>query len=222
VRFHRVRVESRERLGSYRVLRYPWEGDVEPGQFVLIRAASQRTSFDPFLARPFSVYDLRGGVMSVLLEVRGRGTRLIASSEEIEVSAPHGRGYRPDVPAGRVALIAREGKVAPLRLLYRRLQERGVDHDIFLQLAAAQVPILRDFPGARVVDDFGDLSGYAAVYASGPGAVPPGIPCQVAVEEMMACGEGSCYGCAVPLAGGGYARACVEGPVFEARELAWI
>ena len=28
----------------------------------------------------------------------------------------------------------------------------------------------------------------------------------------MACGFGSCFGCAVPLAGGGYMRLCVDGP----------
>jgi dihydroorotate dehydrogenase electron transfer subunit len=29
----------------------------------------------------------------------------------------------------------------------------------------------------------------------------------------MACGYGACFGCAVPLAEGGYMRLCVDGPV---------
>ena len=32
----------------------------------------------------------------------------------------------------------------------------------------------------------------------------------------MACGFGACFGCAVPLAGGGYMRLCVDGPVRRA------
>jgi dihydroorotate dehydrogenase electron transfer subunit len=36
----------------------------------------------------------------------------------------------------------------------------------------------------------------------------------------MACCYGACFGCVVPLAGGGYARVCVDGPVMEAAALA--
>ena len=38
-------------------------------------------------------------------------------------------------------------------------------------------------------------------------------------EEFMACGMGACAGCAVPLAAGGYARVCADGPIFKAGEV---
>jgi dihydroorotate dehydrogenase electron transfer subunit len=38
----------------------------------------------------------------------------------------------------------------------------------------------------------------------------------LAMEAPMACGYGSCFGCAVPLADGGYMRLCVDGPVVRA------
>jgi len=41
------------------------------------------------------------------------------------------------------------------------------------------------------------------------------VPCQVSVEERMACGLGACLGCAVRMKNGGYRRACKEGPVFD-------
>jgi len=44
---------------------------------------------------------------------------------------------------------------------------------------------------------------------------------QVAVETYMGCGTGVCLGCAVPLAGGGYDRACREGPVYRAQDVVW-
>jgi dihydroorotate dehydrogenase electron transfer subunit len=43
----------------------------------------------------------------------------------------------------------------------------------------------------------------------------------VAVETYMGCGTGVCLGCAVPLRGGGYDRACKEGPVYRAADIDW-
>jgi dihydroorotate dehydrogenase electron transfer subunit len=65
----------------------------------------------------------------------------------------------------------------------------------------------------------------AAVYACGPPAmleavramtIDRGIAAELAMETPMACGFGACMGCAVPLAGGGYTRLCVDGPVVRA------
>ncbi|MBX6371846.1 MAG: dihydroorotate dehydrogenase electron transfer subunit [Acidothermus sp.] len=65
------------------------------------------------------------------------------------------------------------------------------------------------------------------VYACGPMpmlravsriAASAGVACQVAVEEMMACGIGVCMTCVLPVIGDDgvtrMVRACVEGPVF--------
>ena len=46
------------------------------------------------------------------------------------------------------------------------------------------------------------------------------LPCQVSLEEFMACAVGGCAGCAVRVvteAGVAMKRVCVDGPVFEAR-----
>jgi len=51
------------------------------------------------------------------------------------------------------------------------------------------------------------------------------LPCQVSLEERMACGLGACLGCAVPVrtAAGDVAfqRVCKEGPVFDIRQIFW-
>lgn len=52
-------------------------------------------------------------------------------------------------------------------------------------------------------------------------AARAGIPCQVSLEERMACGIGACLGCAVRLTDGSMVRSCKEGPVFDAGRLAW-
>jgi dihydroorotate dehydrogenase electron transfer subunit len=50
-----------------------------------------------------------------------------------------------------------------------------------------------------------------------------GLPCQVSIETMMACGMGACLGCAVPGRGrpDRYLHACTDGPVFDAGEIDW-
>jgi hypothetical protein len=46
-----------------------------------------------------------------------------------------------------------------------------------------------------------------------------GVAAELAMETPMACGFGSCFGCAVPLADGGYIRLCVDGPTVNAAEI---
>jgi dihydroorotate dehydrogenase electron transfer subunit len=48
------------------------------------------------------------------------------------------------------------------------------------------------------------------------------LPCQVSLEEFMACGVGGCAGCTVPVQtpqGLAMKRVCVDGPVFDARQV---
>jgi dihydroorotate dehydrogenase electron transfer subunit len=46
-----------------------------------------------------------------------------------------------------------------------------------------------------------------------------GVAAELAMEAPMACGFGACFGCAVPLAGGGYMRLCMDGPVVDAARI---
>jgi dihydroorotate dehydrogenase electron transfer subunit len=48
------------------------------------------------------------------------------------------------------------------------------------------------------------------------------VPCQVSLEEYMACAVGGCAGCAVKIRtpdGPAMKRVCVDGPVFEAADV---
>jgi dihydroorotate dehydrogenase electron transfer subunit len=78
-------------------------------------------------------------------------------------------------------------------------------------------------------------TGAEVVYACGPNAMLRAvaaycgerrIPCQVAVEEQMACGLGVCWTCVVPLLAADAkswwnVRACMEGPVFNGARVWW-
>lgn len=52
------------------------------------------------------------------------------------------------------------------------------------------------------------------------------LSCQVSLEEKMGCGIGACLGCVIKVREKGssaqdYERVCVNGPVFDAKEIIW-
>jgi len=70
----------------------------------------------------------------------------------------------------------------------------------------------------------------AVVYACGPTPMMRAAAalarehearCVVSLENPMACGFGVCLGCAAPLAEGGFALVCRDGPVFDAETVDW-
>jgi dihydroorotate dehydrogenase electron transfer subunit len=243
MKFHKVSVEERRELGDYTLLHYRWKGAIQPGQFVMARAAGFPVTLDPFLARPFSYYDHDGEVASLLFEVRGRGTALLDVASTIEVTAPLGKGFEIESGLGRAALLGGGIGVAPLKILGRHLEARGVSHDVFLGFADAKCSVVAgEFPGAEVatmdgsvgrrgtvLDTGVEMGDYGAVYSCGPNPMLAAVKlaagentlCQLSVEERMGCGNGSCNGCVVPVRGGGYVRSCIEGPVFDAEVVAW-
>lgn len=69
-----------------------------------------------------------------------------------------------------------------------------------------------------------------SVYCCGPSSMmqavaqvcaTQNVPCQLSVEVAMPCGIGVCMGCVLDLADGRRVRCCVDGPVFQAAEVAW-
>ena len=151
-------------------------------------------------------------------------------------------------PPRRQVLVAGGIGLPPIMALSGALAARGVPVTLLLGFRdAAHALVAASFARAKLATDDGSTGhhGYvtellereldedprATVSACGPGvmldavrelAVARGVPAQLALESGMACGYGACYGCAVPLAAGGYARVCVDGPVLEAAALAGV
>lgn len=82
-----------------------------------------------------------------------------------------------------------------------------------------------------LTEKIGDVTGIAAcgsrpmLKAIAQTAEKYNIPCQVSLEERMGCGIGACLVCACALRGKNgtshYGHVCQDGPVFDAREVAW-
>ena len=86
------------------------------------------------------------------------------------------------------------------------------------------------FVDAQVRDILEKDKNFTAILACGPRpmlksvaavAAEFGVPCQVSMEERMACGVGACLGCAIQMADGTMQHVCKDGPVFDAGEVDW-
>ena len=139
--------------------------------------------------------------------------------------------------------------IAPLAILRRELADRGVPQRVLLgfrdRAHSGGLDLFRCSELRLASEDGhsghqgyvtdllavlleGDDAATAAVYACGPPAMletvrelcaERGVEAELAMETPMACGFGSCFGCAVPLAAGGYMRLCVDGPTVNAAEI---
>lgn len=197
------------------------------------------------------VFDVVGAGTLALSRLRPR--------DVVDVLGPLGRPFAPPgEPAGCVLVGGGYG-TAPLFFLAAELRARRCRVDLVIGAASAarlldpaeagrlghSLTVTTDDGSAGrpglVTDPLPELlarTGAGRVYACGPMpmlaavsrvAAAAGVPCQVAVEEQMACGTGICFSCVLPVGGGGgaglaetrMARSCLEGPVFDGAAIAW-
>jgi dihydroorotate dehydrogenase electron transfer subunit len=198
----------------------------------------------------------------------------------VDALGPLGRPFDPpEAPAGCLLVGGGYG-TAPLLFLATELRARRCRVDFVIGAATAgrlldameakrlghSLTVTTDDGSAGrrglVTDPLPGLlaaTGAERVYACGPMpmlaavsrlAAAAGVPCQVAVEEQMACGTGICFSCVLPVGGSGglkpsppvdrgsgglkpsppvdresggtrMARSCLEGPVFDGTAIAW-
>jgi len=148
-----------------------------------------------------------------LLVAGGTG---IASVYQLAVSRKDRGPVEVLLGARTAADLMGEGDFAALGVPLRVATEDGSRGTRGLVTALLE-SALAEGPGARV-------------YTCGPTrmmervaqlAAAAGRPCVVSLENHMACGFGVCLGCAAPLAGGGYALVCRDGPAFDAGAISW-
>jgi len=195
------------------------------------------------------VFDVVGPGTAVLAALRPHDT--------VDVLGPLGRPFsQPDRPTSCLLVGGGYG-IAPLFFLAEGLRTRGCRVDFVAgasttdrlfkaidakRLGRTAVITTEDGSSGQlgvVTDPMPALMAQARtemVYACGPMpmlaavsrvAGAAGVPCEVAVEEQMACGTGICFTCVVPVlegsgpAGTRMARSCTEGPVLDGAAVAW-
>ncbi len=218
----------------------------KPGQFVQVLVPGKT------LRRPISVCDVQDDTIRLVFEVRGEGTAIMAQTktgDSINIIAPLGRGFSLD-PSKKTAFIGGGIGVPPMLYSARQLGANAAVINGFRNKDA--VILSEDFEkaGCRLIvatDDgsFG-IHGFVTqplaeiidqvemICACGPTpmlrniakmAAEKGVPCQVSLEQRMACGVGACLGCAVAVKSEDgsvkYKHVCKDGPVFNSEEVAW-
>jgi NAD(P)H-flavin reductase len=239
-------VVGRETYGPYVVVdvQDPDGRPPGPGQFYMLAAVERWGGGDgerPFLPRAFSVLRVREGRLSFLFDDVGPGTNRLMEldvEDELWLTGPLGEGWRHT--ERRPVLIGGGVGIAPLVALADTLDHPEILLG-FRDAHHAQVgATLGSDPNVALATDDGSAGHHGLVTDLLPGDLsdvelfacgPPGmleairalgVPAQLALESGMACGFGACFGCVTPLAEGGYARVCVDGPVFAAAELAEV
>jgi dihydroorotate dehydrogenase electron transfer subunit len=228
-------------------------GQARPGQFVHLLAGEDRSFplRRPFSIHRVDggtvevVFDVVGAGTRALARLRPH--------DVVDVLGPLGRPFTPPPAPTGCLLVGGGYGTAPLFFLATELRVRRCRVHFVLGAATAGrlldpmeaerlghgLTVTTDDGSAGhrglVTDPLGGLlatTGAERVYACGPMpmlaavsrlAGAAGVPCQVAIEEQMACGTGICFSCVVPLGPGKtrMARSCLEGPVFEGTAIAW-
>ncbi|MEW5895625.1 MAG: dihydroorotate dehydrogenase electron transfer subunit [Candidatus Omnitrophota bacterium] len=120
----------------------------KPGQFVNVRI---QDTLDPFFRRPFGIYRVVDKTIKMLIEIRGKGTSLLAGKKPgdfIDVLGPLGKTFTP--PAQKVknvVLIAGGIGIAPLIAIAETLRNSG--KNIFLLYGAKDKSYMFDFSQIR-------------------------------------------------------------------------
>jgi len=100
---------------------------VQPGQFVHVRILPLKQAL---LRRPFSVFQVSDGTLSLLYKTVGQGTEVLSRmrpGEELSLIGPLGHGFTVPHPGGEVPLLVAGGYgMAALFLLAERSPQRGI------------------------------------------------------------------------------------------------
>jgi len=109
-------------------------GEVQPGQFLNIRLSE---GFEPLWRRPLSIHavDRKLGLVSILFEVVGKGTTILAQKqpgENLNILAPLGNCFPDPDKNSEPVLIAGGLGIAPLYFLAEKLHLNGFNPKVFI------------------------------------------------------------------------------------------
>ena len=220
------------------------------GQFLHVKCGHSRLLRRP-ISVCTCTEDTPEDLARIVFEVRGEGTAWLSrrrAGDRLDVLGPLGNGFALR-PQDRLLLVgggigvppllgqaAATGKRASAVLGFRdagrvMLTQEFRDSCKEVYLCSDDGSVGRHcFVDAQVRDLLEKDNHFTAILACGPKpmlksvaalAEKYGVPCQVSLEERMACGVGACLGCAVQMADGSMKHVCKNGPDFAAGEVDW-
>ncbi len=242
--------EVRDLGDGYGVVVFAADPPIEarPGQFAMVRGDWGHA---PLLPRPMSLLRAGSHAQMLIKAVGEGTRRLLSmrKGDGLDVLAPLGTAFRPPPSGTRAVLVAGGVGVAPLAWWAAEIGSRPGPRPLFLYGGRTKndLPLSEEIllsADLRVTTEDGSrgtkgrvsvlleeaFAKGSFVYTCGPtammaavaaAAAKAGVPCEASLEAPMACGYGVCFGCVVPRTAGGYLYVCKEGPVVDAKDVAW-
>ncbi len=234
---------------EYALLRFSGKQPVtgKPGQFLMVRGDWGTDPILPRAFSLVEVGN-KGAILVREVGKGTKKLREMRPGDELGVLGPGGQGFSVPQAGSRPVLVAGGVGVAPLVFLAEQLASEGVrpifiygarsSQDLPLRSRAAQAgdmiittedgssgeqgmvtgPLQRILEGSEQVQLF-SCGPEPMLKAVALLAKRAGVSCEIALESPMACGMGTCKGCAVPGADGNYRYVCCDGPVFNSAEI---
>jgi dihydroorotate dehydrogenase electron transfer subunit len=223
---------------------------IKPGQFVNILVDDSATTFLRRPISIYDVdYEQNTLDLLILIAGEGtRKLSLKKVGDKVNLLFPLGQGFTWDESTKKVLLIGGGVGLAPLLYLGKELVKEHIQVHTLIGGRSADYIIEKErfesLGQVSVSTDDGslgeaglltvhsimkELGSFDKIYTCGPDpmmkavarmAKEAQVACEVSLENLMACGIGSCL-CCVEDTTTGHRCACTEGPVFNIDELKW-
>ena len=247
-------IENQKITENYFLMKFEDKNPDPPGtaQFINIKINSKQ---DPFLRRPFAVFDHTKKQISILYKVVGKATNLMSKlnkGAEIEYFGFLGKTFNTDIKKKTVWVVAGGIGIGGVNLLLKNIKKcnktelflgfnqfrEASDLSKFLKTdnVKSHIAVLeknkRYFQGNVVELIKTQKIRPDMIFACGPEMMLAGlyhnfihkynIPAFFSLENIMACGIGTCMGCTIKIKEGNkikQKRVCKDGPVFKAENI---
>ena len=218
------------------------------GQFLHVRVGSNTYHPLLRRPLSISNIDAKAGTVSTIYRIVGQGTACLAAvttDSMVDCMGPLGNGFT--IQGKRPLLIGGGMGLAPLSLLAGALCPRPIE--VLMGGRTVEEMFWAEMfkhmcHGLHITTDDGTLGSrgvtldvlpqllesekFDIIYTCGPRIMMEGvaklakkyhIPCQVSLEDYMACGIGGCLSCTCETTGNKRKKVCTDGPVFWAEEV---
>lgn len=222
---------------------------LKPGQFAQVKIEGSPDTFLRRPISIHDV-DYERNTINFLVQVAGKGTERLSNlkpGETLNIIYPLGNSFSLPSENAKVLLIGGGCGVAPLMFLGKFLKSKGFSPEILLGFRNSERIIEYDeYAGIGPVyltteDGSKGEKGFVTdhtvlkerhfdhICCCGPELMMKAVAgyctkkdinCEVSLEHLMACGFGVCLCCVVNTVNGNLCT-CIDGPVFNTKELKW-
>lgn len=219
-----------------------------PGQFAEVLVSNSTTTYlrRPFSI--YDTHPETNELSLLIKKVGDGTIALSKLKKDDTLNLVYPLGNTFSMPSGEKALLVGGGVgIAPMLLLAKVLKEKGFKPDVLIGGRTVNDILEPEkytpYGEVFITTDDGSagekgmvtqhsvflekIKEYSAIYACGPDpmmkavarvAATNNIPCEISLENTMACGIGACLCCVVETVDGNKTT-CIDGPVFDTRKL---